>query len=198
MAKQWDSFLSNCIPLILPQHNPVYWLKYYISCLILHMPRHQLYSLGHAPPPYGLGWVNDCMGTSLIETLGKHWEMGQCGCLFGNWVLISVRAKSLPLPFCASCQSGCHRLYWALANAVPLLMPSCTKCCAVAFTTPQPAHAIKTNNPMGYPTVGTITLKVQSVHHPFNPFMYRVKQTGDTGTPVWKSLKIHISLCYCF
>ena len=64
--------ITTCyaIPLILPQHNSVYWLKYYITCLILHMPGHQLYSLGHAPPN-GLGWVNDHMGMSLI---GKHWE----------------------------------------------------------------------------------------------------------------------------
>ena len=43
--------------------------------------------------------------------------------------------------------------------------------------------------------VGTIILKVQSVCCPFSPLMYIVKQTGDTWTPVWKSLKIHDSLC---
>ena len=49
---------------------------------------------------------------------------------------------------------------------------------------PTPACAIKTNNPMGYPMVGTIILKVRSVHRPFSSLMYIVKQTGDVSESV--------------
>ena len=69
-------------------------------------------------------------------------------------------------------------------------------CHAITFATPWLAHAVKTNNPIGYSMVGTITLKAWSVCLPFNPFMYIVKQTGGTWTPVWKSLKICDSQCY--
>ena len=68
-------------------------------------------------------------------------------------------------------------------------------CHAIVSATPQPACAVKINNPIRYPTVGTITLKAWSVHLPFNPFMYIVKQTGGTWIPVWTSLKICDSLC---
>ena len=70
-------------------------------------------------------------------------------------------------------------------------------CCAVPLPLQHPDWHVqsKQTTQLGNLTVGTITLKVRSVRHPFNPFMYIVKQTGGAWTPVWKSLKIHVSLC---
>ena len=57
VAKKKCITTCHTVPLMPLHHNSGYWLKYYIECLILHMPRHQLYSLGHAPMgkwPHGL------------------------------------------------------------------------------------------------------------------------------------------------
>ena len=78
----------------------------------------------------------------------------------------------------------------------PLLLPCCTIDVPLPSQHPNQHMQSKQTNPIGYLMVRTITLKAWSVHLPFNPFMYIVEQTGGTWTPVWKSLKIHISLCY--
>ena len=50
------STTCHTVPLMPLHRNSGYRLKYYIKRLILHMPGHQLYSLGHAPPSWvGLG-----------------------------------------------------------------------------------------------------------------------------------------------
>ena len=62
--------ITTChtVPLMPLYHDSGCWLKYHIKALILHMPRHQLYSLGHAPPSWvGLGkWPH---GLTLKITL---------------------------------------------------------------------------------------------------------------------------------